>query len=266
MAIAGSSAPDRMVNVSGSSVNGKTYKEVVQDVVDYLSWCQTDLGERIGGWNYIPTNKDEDKRSDNSITGWVTLGLEFAWHKEYKFQAVIPQFVKTNLNSWVDYIQNDGSGGSGYDSDRSWINVYKTAALLQQMAFLGDKPDTLRVQHAVNYLVANWNARHNYEGMNVTSAGVTLPTTQDKNIGWRGDPSDHVATYSIMKGLQALGINTIGGNIDWYQDLCDAIVEEQKDDGSWQQGIWDGDSGGFFSSALALLTLERVAPPPITVW
>ena len=66
MAIAASKAPEQVVNVAGSIVNGLTYKQVLQAAVDFFAWSQNP----DGGWRYsIGT-----QASDNSNTGYAVLG------------------------------------------------------------------------------------------------------------------------------------------------------------------------------------------------
>lgn len=69
---------------------------------------------------------------------------------------VVPQFVKNELNLWIDYIQNDVSGGSGYMSPDQWVNVAKTGGLLCEMKFVGDTTSSTRVQNAVELIYNNW--------------------------------------------------------------------------------------------------------------
>ena len=244
MAIAASNAPDRVVNVSGSPVNGWTYKDVAQDTVDCLAWGQTDSGYGRGGWNYKAMN-NAGSRSDNSNTGWVVLGLGYAEAAPpWGFGLTIPEFVRRELNIYIDYIQcktpGTNYGGSGYTRPCEWVNILKTGNLLYEMAFVGDNATTPRVQDAVNYLVRHWN-------------------DPNDDPGWKNGSrtSSYHATYTTMKGLEALGIDTIDG-IDWFDDFSDEIVAEQKADGSWPTCKW-GDS--ILCTEWALLTLQRAVPP-----
>lgn len=236
-------SPDRVVNVPGSVVNGQTYGTVAQNIVDFLAWAQTDSGTYDGGWYYIPNSG----YSDNSVSGYATLGLVYASSPTIGFSCTIPDFVKTELNKWVTYIQSPTTGGSGYTSPGDYYaNVYNTGNLLVEFALLGDSPTTPRVQAAINFLVNNWNA----------------PGSGYSDIGWReSSPSDivnYIATYSIMKALQTFNLDTIGG-IDWYQDFANAILPEQLPDGSWPVSKWA--SNTVLSTCWALLTLEKAAPP-----
>ena len=66
----------------------------------------------------------------------------------------------------------------------------------------------------------------------------------------------------VMKGLVALGINTIGGT-DWFNDIADTLLAQQNVDGSWpMDGQEWSDSTLIRSTAWALLTLEKAVPSP----
>jgi hypothetical protein len=233
MAIAASRAPGGVVPVLGSLVDGWTYEEVVQACVDFFECSQNP----DGGWRYICN----DQPSDNSNTGYATLGLRYA----EVFGISIPQPLKDNLSIYVDSIQDPvngdaNDGGSDYTVGWNWFNILKTGNLLFEMAFVGDGPGTQRAIDAVDYIERHWN---------------------DPNVdpGWR---IHYQAMYCLMKGFEAMGIETIevGGNpVDWYDEIADVIVQSQNADGSWPSDYW---GNSILSTAWALLTLELVAPPP----
>jgi hypothetical protein len=58
-----------------ASGHPELYAGTLQDAVDYMAWAQADdfCGLHRGGWRYQP-----DCNSDNSNSGYVTLGLGFA--------------------------------------------------------------------------------------------------------------------------------------------------------------------------------------------
>jgi hypothetical protein len=181
-------------------------------------------------------------RSDNSITGWVTLALEYAEHPDYRFACVFPRFLRAELDFWVTSIQNPTDGGSGYTAGSESGNMYRTGALLQQMSFLGDRPEPplpSRLERALGFVAAQWNPYFHATG----PAGET----------WY-----YSAAYSVMKGLDSLGLDTVGG-IDWYRDLCGLLVAQQNPDGSWSGATSDL---VVLNTEWATLTLERAAPPP----
>ena len=75
--------------------------------------------------------------SASSITGFVVLALRYA----EDMGVEIPPTIKARLNVWVDFIQHDENGGSGYtepDDPEQGQNLLRTGSLLFQLAFLGD--------------------------------------------------------------------------------------------------------------------------------
>ena len=249
MAIAASRTPNRIVNSPGSPVDGWTYKQVLQDMVDYFAYGQNDAGNERGGWSY--THNDATW-SDNSNSGYAVLGLAYAEAAVYGFNCTIPAFVKSELNIWIDYIQNDvdgdaDDGGSGYEDPCNWVNVLKTGNLIFEMTFFGDSSGVQRVQDALDYLGRTWN-----------------DLSQDP--GW-GNPAfggapHYQAMYCIMKGLEYAGIDKVPANTDWYAEFANAIVNTQNAGGSWPQDFWGGTE---LATAWALLTLEKTAPPASNV-
>ena len=75
MAIAESTAPDRVLDVPGSSVNGWTYYEVAEDAMNYLAFGQNGAGAERGSWGYMANLVGF---SDNSNSGYAVLGLQYA--------------------------------------------------------------------------------------------------------------------------------------------------------------------------------------------
>jgi hypothetical protein len=244
MAIASSEHAEMTVSVTGSAVNGWTYEQVLGDAVDYLAFGQTDAGLGRGGWGYGANWGS----SDNSNTGYAVQGLAYA---EAGSGCAIPSFVRSELNIFINIIQDpvngdSDDGGSWYNPDWGWdhwVNILKTGNLLFEMAFYGDANTSPRVQNAVNYVVHHWN---------------------DANVdpGWKGQPSypaNYQAMYTTMKGLEALGIDTIGG-IGWFNDFANVLVFQQNLDGSWPPCDW---GNSMLATEWALLTLERAMPLPL---
>ncbi len=230
--------------VSAGPLVGQTYEDVIMDTVDYLAFGQNDGGPERGGWGYSENFVDW---SDNSNTGWVTLGLGYALASG----ATIHQFVYDELEIWINSIQNvvDGDpndGGSGYDHPDSWVNMLKTGNLLYQMRLVGYPIDDTRVTDAIDYQVRHWNDANWDPGW--------------KGPGWGGDWAHHQATFSIMKGFEAYGIELIdldGDSTpehDWFDEISSRIVNTQNPDGSWNFDEWGDD---MLSTTWALLTLEK---------
>ncbi len=263
-AISASGTPTRVVNVLGSPVNGWTYGQVAQDMVDFLAFSQVEHPVpnivKEGGWDYNAVDNGTGGTSwkgDQSNSGYAVLGLGEA----QDFGCTVLGWVKTELSVWIDYVQDDvdgdtnGWGGSSNDGG-SWysfpgdgikVNILKTGNLIFEMKLVGDTPTTQRVTNATNYLVAHWND----------------PSGIDQPPGWNGTPAaQYQAMFCAMKGLEYMGIDTFDG-IDWFEDFSDVIVAQQNKvpgptNGSWQSSSGRGDP--VIITEWALLTLEKVAP------
>jgi len=198
MAIAESWCPDSVVDVPGSPVDGWTYYDVAVDVMNWLAFAQIDAGTWEGSWGY-----GANDGGDQSNSGYATLGLGFCEASApHGFSLSVPQFVKDELNLWIDYIQIDvpGSqfdGGSAYYQNGDTlpgyqtVNILETGNLLFEMAWYGDNAGTERVQDAIDYIVRHW-----------TDGGYSWPDPQ----GWHGN---YQAMFTMMKGLEAFNIFTI---------------------------------------------------------
>jgi len=236
MAIAASKTPNKVVVSTNPVVNGLTYQQVVQGCVDYFVFAQN----LDGGWRYPYF----EEPSDNSNTGYATLGLRYA----EEFGCTVPQAVKDNLSPWLDFIQDDvdgdfRDGGSWYTDGWPWVNLLKTGNLLLEFAFVGDTVGVGRVDDAVDYIERQWNNATDEEGW---------PQWQD----------NYQAMYCLMKGFEAQNIEEIevaGSPVDWFDAIADHILATQDPEGYWP---WDCWGGPLLTTEWALLTLEKIAPPP----
>jgi hypothetical protein len=241
MAIVANGEPDEIVTTGPAS--GMTYKQVADEIVRYLAYSQ----KPMGGWDY---KADLGTRSDNSISGYATMGLAFAEHIDYNFGCVIPPTVKTKLEAWVNYIQN-ANGGSGYHQPGYGVNLLKTGNLLQQLAFIGAPVDDTRVVAAIGYIEDHWNDP------------ITHATW---GPGWQGTPNGYQATFTLMKGLHGYGIELLDldgvgdPEFDWFDDVAEKLLADQLVDNSWPQTYLDYESNRILSTSWALLTLQKVSP------
>ncbi len=212
--------------IAVGSQAGRTYAAVIQDTVDYFAWGQNDSGYARGAWRYYANSGD----ADNSTAQWPVVGMLYA----QAAGATIPTFVKTELKTWIDYIQHP-NGGSGYDSPYSYTNESKTGGLLVEMVFAGydgyKAGDTLGKQEALNFLDTNW---------------------KNGPSDWYGNFGHPYAMWGIYKGLQlTIGLDDTTeianlhapGDLDagkvwnWWEDYTDYLVHSQNSDGSWT-GYW----------------------------
>jgi len=251
MALASTGCPGCVAATGIPEVVGKSYLQIAQDMVDYFAYAQTDphTGAYRGGWRYQANFSD----SDNSVSQWPVIGMEAAEVNFGPAGLVVPQFVKDELNLWIDYIQNDVNGdwqdgGSGYMHPWDWVNIAKTGGLLCEMKFVGDTTASGRVQDAVQFIDNLWDSDEEHFPDN-----------------------SYYAFYSVMKGFRLLGIETISplndpSGLDWYGDpgrgYAQHIVDDQQADGAWSGGSW---SWHPLTSAWAILTLKKtvVQPGPV---
>ncbi len=240
------------------SANPDTPAYLVQDLTDWLvnAQCNDSMSTYYGGWYYTGFTCIS---ADNSNTGYATLGLGYALNSG----ATIPATTTTALSSYVDYIQNDPGvtddgiedapdGGSGYSGPSSWVNSLKTGNLIFEAVLSGDAVDSQRILNATDYIDRHWD---------------------DDVEGWKGNLSaptpyntQYQATYTIMKGLEAIGLDDLNGK-DWFDEISTAIVDEQLPDGNWTKGPNYVSGGGYayiatdeLCTAWALLTLEKITP------
>jgi len=229
-----------------SSQHPELYGDLLQDAVDYMAWAQADdgCGVHRGGWRYGPNRCT----SDNSTSGYATLGLGFAAAPPpYGFGITVPQFVKDELSLWIGFIQDpvDGDasdGGSYYDPEfPGWVNTLKTGNLLYEMGLVGDTADTPRVQDAVDYITRHWG----------DSDGC--------GAGWE---NHRQAMFTMMKGLESLGIDLLDlDGVDppeeWFPIVAQHLIDTQAVGGEWPDDCWGRE---VLSTAWALLTLEKAVP------
>jgi hypothetical protein len=232
-----------------ASGHPELYGGLVQDAVDFMAYAQADpdCGIHRGGWRYNP----EECSSDNSNSGYATLGLGYAQAPPpFGFGLTVPQFVKDELSIWIDVIQDDvngdpDDGGSWYDPFSSLVNILKTGNLIYEMGMVGDDVSTGRVMDAIDYIERQWN------GIDPWCGGAEM---------WR---YNRQAMFTMMKGLEALQIDLLDldgdgtPETDWFGEVAQHLIGTQNPDGSWPGDCW---AGPVMSTAWALLTLEKAVP------
>ena len=230
-AIASSGTPDAVVTTGplagrsdGSGAGGAwTYKDVVQNTIDYFAFGQSDpaTGNNRGGWRYWANFGN----SDQSTTQWPVISGLYA----SKMGVSFPAFVETELDIWTNYIQNP-AGQAGYTGPFAPLGeMNETGALLIMQDSLGYATADARVQAALNYIDTHW---------------------QETAAGWDGNFGHPYAMWAIYKGLElTIGLDdetTITnlhadpGDVDnpdhgwnWWEDYCESLVNSQLAAGNW---------------------------------
>ncbi len=243
MAISSSGTPDRVAATGSPNVVGRTYKDIAQDMVDWIAWGQSDpyTGVYEGGWRYTANYG----ASDNSVSQWPVIGMEAA-ERNFGSAMTIPSFVRPELAKWLSYSQNP-SGGFGYTTPWEWVNTAKTGAGCAMLSWAGVPTTDARFQNALAFLDANWY----YSGYTYTNFG------------------DYYTMYAIMKGMRIPNpnIESIGSH-DWYAEYARYIIDQQNScggeyvvDQSWLSSY----VGGTLATAWAIATLTPtlVKPGPV---
>ena len=206
LCIIASNSPDRVVQTGQCA--GWTYREVVEDIVDFFAYAQHDGGYYDGGWRYSANGG-----SDNSAVQWPVLGMIAA--RQWGIEP--PEWVKTKLSGWINRVQHPTNGGTGYQG-YSDHRMSLTGALLVQMYFIGDDKETQRAQKSIGYIdnQARWEER---------------PYST-----WYGNKGHPYAMFAIFKGLSLMKVRSLSAvsDGDWWGDYAQWLVDNQEQDGHWE--------------------------------
>lgn len=228
MALAGSADPTAVVPAGHGSQSGRTYADVLRDMVDWTTCAQS----ASSGWRYSSRGG-----ADNSVNQWPVLGLIAA--EQPPFSITAPAYVKTKLKAWINYSQS-ASGGFGYTQSNYYDNVAKTGSGIISITYAGGGGN---LANAVNFLNTYW----------LSDGGGWL---YHYNIRY------HYAMYAVKKGLQYAGIQMVGAH-DWQKEYNTWYVNNQYAAGYWPAGYWIG--AGIPSAAFGLLVMAPglVELPPV---
>ncbi len=239
MALIATGQPDRIAVTGGPGVRGRTYREIVQDAVDYLAWAQNepDTAGR-GGWRYLPNYET----SDHSVTMWPVLGLLYA---EWEWGIAAPQYVKNELQLWVEFSQNldptdQYYGGFGYSQPGEYYNIAKTAGGICQLTYLGYPVTHERIVAARTFIDRHW---------------------------WIDNLLNTYAMYAVQEAgtLTNPQITTFGAH-HWYAEYEEKLMNNQTSGGYWVSQptalspAWGGPQ---INTAWALLILNPLPFTPL---
>jgi hypothetical protein len=262
MAVAASNAPDK--EITTGELAGKTYQDALQGMMNWMEFAQQKnirYSCDEGGWDYSDDSVDMVDRNqwaDQTNTGYATLGIGFAsTPSPAGFSLTIPDGVLTRLDTYIINVQDPIDGGSWFEPcwQKKWVNILKTGNLLYEMALVGDKLDSERVQNAISYIQNHWND----EGLQKEAEDNFVYSS----LGWK---DSYQAMFMMMKGLEKFGIGTLnieGSNIDWFEDVSNVIITNQNENGSFDclnPDIYEGEESTALRTAWALLTLEGDIP------
>ena len=225
-------------------VAGRSYQDIVQDMVDFLAFAQNENGDGRGGWRYAPNFSD----SDMSVSQWPVIGLEAAEaNPDFSGLITVPVWVKTELKDY--FLTNDQfispsdppdtDGGFGY-ARKDWPNFPRTGAGLACQAWVGLTVGEDRVQRAINYLDREWLSGENF--------------------------GSFYAMYAVNKGMRSFDPDiTIIGTRDWYVEYANWLIANQASDGGWTDGAWFWSRDLTTAAGVLILVKEVIQPPPVAV-
>jgi RHS repeat-associated protein len=201
-ALVAAASPETVAAVGGQNVKGRTYLDLMQDMVDVICWGQYD-GEALGGgwrysWNDAP---------DNSASQWPAIGLLAA---ERFWGIPVPTWVKERSLVWL----NSSRGATGFGYTGSGNGFATTPSAMVQMAMIGLSTSGSLWQQGETFLAANWSD---------IMAATNL-----------------YSYYAIAKAMRTANPpvrKLAASGKDWFMDPTDGLarvtVDRQRTDGSW---------------------------------
>ncbi len=255
-AIVASGTPDAVTTTGPANVIGRTYRAIVQDMVDGYAYGQTDSGTWMGGWGYDWNNGN----SDNSVNQWAAIGLLGA----ESWGLTVPNFVKqANMNSLTNTQATTANCGASYDGAFAYTNNHcyfpwgpwgTTPAGMVQMVLDG-----------IGRGNAQWDRTENYVRNNFCNTGNSTQAIRAYYYGLFSFTK--AMLLSPGGGIQFLANQPGGANpIDWYAAEASAgapcngvartLVNDQLSTGNWGlHNVYGYHT--YFSTAWAIIMLNR---------
>ncbi len=235
-ALVASGTQDAMARTGGANVLGRTYQNIVQDMVDMYAWGQCDHGIIGGGWRY-----SWHQYPDNSASQWGAIGMTAA---ESQFDCTVPQWVKDRNNTWLNYSYN-GTGFGYTGKGNSWAT---TPSGMVQLSFDGYDTNDSRWLTAEAWLTNNWTS---FLGQ------------------WSGNYSyGYYAFTKAMRLALPQEVTHLSSGLDWYGDetngLARHLVNHQSSAGSWSSQSWLGSRTATAWNVI-ILTRTLFEKPPVAI-
>ena len=255
-AIVASGTPGAVTTTGPADVLGRTYADIVQDMIDYYSFCQYD-GAEGGGWRYSCNSFP-----DNSANQWAAIGMIPG---ERVFGATVPQEVKDWNEVWVNFSQA-ADGSLGYTSTSSiWGPYATTPSGMVQMALGGIGRGDARWDDAEAFIRANFG-----------NTGGSPSAIKNYYYGLFSFTKSMLLHDSNADGV-AEPIDLLGGDLDWYAAEASAgdptdgvartLVGDQNPAGYWSGNNTQTGAQFPFETAWAIIMLNKtvVEPQPVAV-
>ena len=267
--LAASGTPAAIADTGNADVVGRTYRAILQDMVDWFVYAQSDTSAAgFGGWHYT----SRAGSADNSTAQWgaiVLLGAEGFGHRQYDgmFGYVvdpgiqIPEIVRQANAQWMAYsfaAAGVGGGAFGYSSPGyyPWGPWATTPSGLVQLAMdrLGRGGADTKWEKTEKYVRDNFN--------NCCGAGAAI---KDYYYGLFAFVKAMLLHANEGTGLRE-PITLLNGDLDWYaaevskgdptDGVARTLINDQNAGGYWTGHYYDGGQG-YFETSWAIQMLNR---------
>jgi hypothetical protein len=238
-AIVASLTPGTITESGPANVISRTYGEIIQDMVDWYGWAQSDSTSH-GGWQYGAFNNNSGAH-DNSASGWAAIGVVAG---EDLFGSLVPQWVKDRNIVGLEFTDNEGDatdrdGIHGYTSTGEiWGPYGVTGAAMVQMVMDGIQatssatPDERWIRSEnffrrhFNDAASGDNFKNYYYGMfNFAKAMRLAKPGPVVDIGTQAGAADGGVGCGPRAGCAAGG----PAPFDWYNDLAQGLARTVVD-------------------------------------
>jgi hypothetical protein len=225
-----------VTEVPAANVNGKTFREILQRMVNASIWGQNDSGTGRGGWFYTFNSTS----SDGSTNGWQLLGLLAA----EAAGATVPAWARTEFAlALAAGLNNSGTYDYQADNNRASnnaVNIAKTGVGVQGMFFTGRPTTDADFVNARDWISAGWN--NNNPVLGVSQSFICTG-------GGGFNKGCAYGMFNVFKGFKLYGVETLPGvgrpagpgpipANDWYADYVDWLLANQTNPTTTSGGNW----------------------------
>ena len=234
--IVSTATPNKTAWAGPVNVLGRSYKDILQDMIDAYAWGQyDDTGSVGGGWRY-----GWNEWPDNSACQWAAIGMipstKAPWY------CVIPQWVRQRNNVWLAY---------SYDGTNKWFGYTGTGA--------NSSGHATRPSGMVQMVMSVDNYRSDSRWL-ATEGWFAVPS----NWSWFVSVRSYYGWYAFVKAMRLSGTQTLSNGFDWYRGasgIAENLIALPETDGGWPSG----DYGKGFNTAwsIVMLTSSLFNLPPV---
>jgi hypothetical protein len=206
----------------------------------------------IGGWHYYWQYPDE---GDNSASQWAAIGQIAA--QQAPFNAIVPPWVKTNDNNYLNYTYTTDNGGLwghfGYNSAGQFIEPdyhgdAETPSGMVQLIFDGFTTSDPRWVGTEAWLAQNWDAASSGGGGSASENWLANVESYTIYPAYAVTKAMRLAQPSPVVTFLTNGFNWYLGNVSDPNGLAKAVSDNLVANGYWDvnggNDYWGGENLG----------------------